>query len=84
MMLAVLWLKRMLYFNSIKVQLKPIISLLGITAPTVFQFHKGTIKTTCRKCEEGRQTLFQFHKGTIKTSELQSFNTVVPNEISIP
>ena len=36
-----------LYFNSIKVRLKP-----GVAAPlgfaTIFQFHKGTIKTCAR------------------------------------
>ena len=33
-----------LYFNSIKVQLKPLRSLTTLTSQK-FQFHKGTIKT---------------------------------------
>ena len=33
----------------------------------VFQFHKGTIKTTKGQFEKGRAKTFQFHKGTIKT-----------------
>ena len=53
-------------FNSIKVRLKPLLSVHIITESS-FQFHKGTIKTwvfllTCLSVPR-----FQFHKGTIKT-----------------
>ena len=33
----------------------------------VFQFHKGTIKTTIEHLYDVIDRLFQFHKGTIKT-----------------
>ena len=33
----------------------------------LFQFHKGTIKTTAIVGKHARYKLFQFHKGTIKT-----------------
>ena len=34
-----------------------------------FQFHKGTIRTRCRKTKDGKNTVFQFHKGTIRTQQ---------------
>ena len=53
-------------FNSIKVQLKlPEASPL-ILAP-IFQFHKGTIKTSILLFLSRQSIIFQFHKGTIKT-----------------
>ena len=54
------------YFNSIKVQLEQYpesdIMLLDL-----FQFHKGTIRTTESVIINGEYLLFQFHKGTIRT-----------------
>ena len=44
------------YFNSIKVQLKPCLSVLISSALPLFQFHKGTIKTVE---EERRQIVAQ-------------------------
>ena len=37
--------------------------------PTLFQFHKGTIKTIFSKLTGADIIGFQFHKGTIKTKE---------------
>ena len=37
------------YFNSIKVRLKPDLVDVGILLLFEFQFHKGTIKTVCKK-----------------------------------
>ena len=34
----------------------------------IFQFHKGTIRTTLQSCTRKRKQEFQFHKGTIRTS----------------
>ncbi len=52
-------------FNSIKVQLKRLRHIYKCN-DTLFQFHKGTIKTVWRA--RGRELrVFQFHKGTIKT-----------------
>ena len=53
-------------FNSIKVQLRPLLS--GVMfANILFQFHKGTIKTTKELHNAVIAGYFQFHKGTIKT-----------------
>ena len=35
---------------------------------TLFQFHKGTIKTIILQMQNNILMKFQFHKGTIKTS----------------
>ena len=43
--LQVLNLVSLLHFNSIKVQLEPIKSVMTITCTDRFQFHKGTIRT---------------------------------------
>ena len=48
----------------------------------LFQFHKGTIKTSLVYCFASDGLSFQFHKGTIKT-----FDAVLPRaseQISIP
>ena len=37
------------------------------TTLSLFQFHKGTIKTCWREEEFSWVFIFQFHKGTIKT-----------------
>ena len=53
------------YFNSIKVRLERAIARI-ILLTSIFQFHKGTIRTSVCK----GNTLFsefQFHKGTIRT-----------------
>ena len=55
------------YFNSIKVQLER--HTLGnlYQFQTLFQFHKGTIRTQKRARLLFLLLLFQFHKGTIRT-----------------
>ena len=42
---------------------------------TLFQFHKGTIKTTADIERIHQETRFQFHKGTIKTRHLYQSKT---------
>ena len=49
---------------------------------TLFQFHKGTIKTFVEWWKHAIKHIFQFHKGTIKTEIIQNFNRY--NIISIP
>ena len=44
----------------------------GFTNVSLFQFHKGTIKTLNRLKTRCVRELFQFHKGTIKTSKCGS------------
>ena len=39
----------------------------SLVLSTLFQFHKGTIKTTVLKQKLADSLQFQFHKGTIKT-----------------
>ena len=34
---------------------------------TLFQFHKGTIRTLCCSNKAQKVATFQFHKGTIRT-----------------
>ena len=34
----------------------------------VFQFHKGTIRTSVAQVSRPKENKFQFHKGTIRTS----------------
>ena len=55
------------YFNSIKVRLK-LNRVLAHNYLTLFQFHKGTIKTQGGRGSGRSLRRFQFHKGTIKTS----------------
>ena len=55
------------YFNSIKVRLKLLDTILTIMVAK-FQFHKGTIKTQVWLSMLSSILLFQFHKGTIKTN----------------
>ena len=57
------------YFNSIKVRLKLITAVNVPIVFVLFQFHKGTIKTSWPAGQHARNLLFQFHKGTIKTVE---------------
>ena len=38
---------------------------------TLFQFHKGTIKTIILQMQNNILMKFQFHKGTIKTAQQQ-------------
>ena len=54
------------YFNSIKVRLKQNLAA-GAAAGSAFQFHKGTIKTKFYGFIYHVSIGFQFHKGTIKT-----------------
>ena len=54
-------------FNSIKVQLEQIASEEGYLALTLFQFHKGTIRTLPCNVKGSPFSVFQFHKGTIRT-----------------
>ena len=53
-------------FNSIKVRLKREEGWES-ESKGIFQFHKGTIKTTYTLGLNSKCSLFQFHKGTIKT-----------------
>ena len=56
------------HFNSIKVRLKPLPNWAGDRYLSLFQFHKGTIKTGGWWCSSvAVVSPFQFHKGTIKT-----------------
>ena len=55
------------YFNSIKVRLK-LKSINTFLLQSIFQFHKGTIKTVETRLYIITFCLFQFHKGTIKTT----------------
>ena len=48
---------------------------------SLFQFHKGTIKTFAVPNGGDRNT-FQFHKGTIKTTTLEELKS--PILVSIP
>ena len=64
--LQVLNLVSLLHFNSIKVQLEPIKSVMTITCTDRFQFHKGTIRTFLF-VQNLTKERFQFHKGTIRT-----------------
>ena len=57
------------YFNSIKVRLELINSLMLQLFPK-FQFHKGAIRTLRLRCCGQSRTPFQFHKGAIRTSIL--------------
>ena len=62
-----LLLLAMLYFNSIKVQLRRKQIFTYSRVGTLFQFHKGTIKTIGKGDRKIFGARFQFHKGTIKT-----------------
>ena len=53
-------------FNSIKVRLKQRLKF-NLSPLVIFQFHKGTIKTSKNRSYNLNQHIFQFHKGTIKT-----------------
>ena len=69
------------HFNSIKVRLKR--NILSIVCHSdIFQFHKGTIKTSVQGTEPSLFLRFQFHKGTIKTSKSEISTNI--NSISIP
>ena len=67
-------------FNSIKVQLK-LKYFAADGSVTLFQFHKGTIKTANKEAA-AKIIKFQFHKGTIKTHT--SCTPAKAEEISIP
>ena len=58
-------------FNSIKVRLELSKFFVG-KATTLFQFHKGTIRTPCRLAVAALAGRFQFHKGTIRTRTFHS------------
>ena len=59
-----------IYFNSIKVRLElQAISLF--VALMIFQFHKGTIRTSRYNPRWRVTTPFQFHKVTIRTLSLR-------------
>ena len=60
--IMVLWL----HFNSIKVQLEHS-KLTNTSAISLFQFHKGTIRTSLLAVHTYLTNVFQFHKGTIRT-----------------
>ena len=54
-------------FNSIKVRLEHAYNHLAQGYQTLFQFHKGTIRTDKTHRHMFTTNLFQFHKGTIRT-----------------
>ena len=53
-------------FNSIKVRLERFKASAPSTIP-IFQFHKGTIRTSVISSNTFHVQIFQFHKGTIRT-----------------
>ena len=57
----------LLHFNSIKVRLKLNSEYQNQFHASIFQFHKGTIKTYFNVSRLLLPWIFQFHKGTIKT-----------------
>ena len=69
-------------FNSIKVRLKHSAGEAYTIPSSLFQFHKGTIKTRTLIIFLPLVLKFQFHKGTIKTS--LSISIVAISLISIP
>ena len=71
-------------FNSIKVRLKQEYEKRK-RENRIFQFHKGTIKTSALKNGVFEPLSFQFHKGTIKTTEhqLEKFNKENFNSIKV-
>ena len=71
-----------LNFNSIKVQLE-LPAQRDIAQMTIFQFHKGTIRTIGFQNRYLEYKTFQFHKGTIRTSQL-NFQHAREKQISIP
>ena len=71
----------LIYFNSIKVQLKQQPKMHKYYVPQ-FQFHKGTIKTILPPLRSNVVLIFQFHKGTIKT--LTTIEKQCGIDISIP
>ena len=66
-------------FNSIKVQLELLISLLQISGQMLFQFHKGSIRTHDTQSQYIYVPWFQFHKGSIRTLCRKSAKTL-PNK----
>ena len=61
--------ERRRHFNSIKVRVKRQMRQRMLMT-TVFQFHKGTIKTSFSQFTIFLSAWFQFHKGTIKTARM--------------
>ena len=53
-------------FNSIKVRLEPFVRMKQKPF-TLFQFHKGAIRTERTKARIAALGEFQFHKGAIRT-----------------
>mgnify|MGYP003469711513 FL=1 len=66
--LVLLEIVRFSHFNSIKVQLEPLI-VQRLSGLILFQFHKGTIRTLPAQRDIAEMTIFQFHKGTIRTRD---------------
>ena len=73
---------RFIYFNSIKVRLE-LIADHSFEGKTVFQFHKGAIRTDLLGTAVAVLGRFQFHKGAIRTSVTQFGNTQSTNFNSI-
>ena len=63
------------YFNSIKVQLE-LIYFLGLIGSALFQFHKGTIRTSESLLTCSAKSGFQFHKGTIRTTAVKQLYSI--------
>ena len=78
-----LFLNLILYFNSIKVQLERQTISNYIEQGLIFQFHKGTIRTSRVAQHKYTSKEFQFHKGTIRTKwrnklkrRIMNFNSI--------
>ena len=65
------------YFNSIKVRLRQYAKNLEYVSQTLFQFHKGSIKTIDFRRAKSELAKFQFHKGSIKTVKNSQFLPLV-------
>ena len=62
----------LLNFNSIKVRLE-LYPFFFLPWKSVFQFHKGTIRTWSGTANDDKLLVFQFHKGTIRTETNQLY-----------
>ena len=83
MMRGILYILRILYFNTKKVRLKRPWRLRLALGPGAFQYQKGAIKTQLTMFDSHALGEFQYQKGAIKT--IDTILDVVPRfTISIP
>ena len=73
---------RCLDFNSIKVRLELFINGINNTE-SIFQFHKGAIRTLQQEEICGLIVQFQFHKGAIRTNKSKQFDAMYEDFNSI-